>query len=259
MAAEWVVLGAGSILPRAGYGCAGYALVPEPGGPITLVDCGPGTLRSMGEAGLELALVERVLITHFHADHCLDLFALGFALRNPAFDEAGPVEIVGPVGLAALLRSGADRLGSWVRGGRMEATEVAPGREGTVELVRGGLRFSAVPTGHTPEALAWRADLPTGASVAFSGDTGETAAVADLASGVGLFTLECSHPDGAGVPGHLTPSQAGRLAARARCARLLLTHFYPGTDPERCRRSAGEAFDGPVEVARDRARFALDA
>ena len=46
--AELVVLGAGSILPRAGYGCAGYALRPTPDGALTLFDCGPGSLRALG-------------------------------------------------------------------------------------------------------------------------------------------------------------------------------------------------------------------
>ena len=54
------VLGAGSILPRAGYGCSGYALRPAPGEPVTLLDCGPGSIRALGGAGIDVAEIERV-------------------------------------------------------------------------------------------------------------------------------------------------------------------------------------------------------
>ena len=98
MAAEWTVLGAGSILPRAGYGCAGHALRSTPGGRVTLFDCGPGTIRALASAGIGLGEVERVAISHFHPDHWLDLLALAFARRNPASQPAPRLELVGPRG-----------------------------------------------------------------------------------------------------------------------------------------------------------------
>ena len=81
----WIVLGAGSILQQPGHGCAGYALQEGEGGDLTLFDCGPGTLRSLVNSGLQLEQVKRVVITHFHLDHVLDLFALAYARRNPGF------------------------------------------------------------------------------------------------------------------------------------------------------------------------------
>ena len=50
----------------------------------------------------------------------------------------------------------------------------------------------------------------------------------DLARGADLLVLEAANPFK--VPGHLTPAEAGRLAAQAGVARLLLTHFYPPCD-----------------------------
>ena len=76
-----------------GLGCAGYALRLVEDGPVTLFDCGPGTLRALAEAELRLESVQRVVISHFHVDHCLDLFALGFARNNPSF-EAEELELV---------------------------------------------------------------------------------------------------------------------------------------------------------------------
>ena len=65
--------------------------------------------------------------------------------------------------------------------------------------------------------MSWRADLAGGESVAYSGDTPESQAVAELAREVDLFVVECSLPDELGTPNHLTPSSAGRLAAAAGC------------------------------------------
>ena len=255
--ATWTVLGAGSILPRAGYGPSGYALRPAPGAPVTLFDCGPGSVRALAGVGIGLAEVERVVVSHFHPDHVLDLFALAFARRNPAFRPAPPLELVGPDGLAELVASGEQVFGRWVRD-EARTLRTLPALEGRPSaLATGGLELAACATGHTPEALAWRCTLPDGSRVAYTGDTGEVAAVAELARGVDLFVAECSFPDEQAQAGHLTPSSAARLARAAGCARLLLTHFYPSQDPEEARRAAARIFTGPIELARDGLELAL--
>jgi ribonuclease BN (tRNA processing enzyme) len=254
----WTVLGAGTILPRAGYGSAGHALRHR-GGPVTLFDCGPGTVRAFGPAGIGIGDVERVFISHFHPDHWLDLLALAFARRNPTLGELPALEIVGPRGLAGILERGANLVGSksWLRFERTTVVEIDPSAC-TAPLVRGPVRFTWVATGHTPEGVAWRADLGgDGASVAYTGDTGENPVVADLARGVSLFVCECSFRDAEAMELHLTPSSAGRLAARSGCARLLLTHFYPPVDPEAARTTAAALYPGPIELSRDGSAFPI--
>jgi ribonuclease BN (tRNA processing enzyme) len=255
---SWTVLGAGSILPRAGYGSAGHAL-RGPGtlehqgaGSVTLLDCGPGTLRSLGNAGIGVEEIERVFVSHFHPDHWLDLLALAFARRNPALALAPDLEIVGPSGLAGLLERAGDVLGSrsWLRFERTEVIEIDPTLSGG-SLERGSAVWRWTATKHTPESVSWRVDLPGGVSAAYTGDTPETPEVADLAAGVSLFVCECSFADSEAVPGHLTPTSAGRLAERAGCACLLLTHFYPGLDPEAARVAAAIPFGGRIEISRD--------
>lgn len=254
----WTVLGAGTILPRAGYGSAGHAL-RYANGPITLFDCGPGTVRALGPAGIGIGDVERVLVSHFHPDHWLDLLALAFARRNPSLVDLPALEIVGPRGLAEILERGANLVGSksWLRFERTTVVEIDPASCGE-PLVRGPARFTWVATGHTPEGVAWRADFEDcSSSVAYTGDTGENPRVADLARGVSLFVCECSFPDAEAMELHLTPSSAGRMAARAECQRLLLTHFYPSVDPEAARAGAARVYPGPIEVSRDGSVFPI--
>jgi ribonuclease BN (tRNA processing enzyme) len=253
----WTVLGAGSILPRPGYGPASYALRPAPGAPVTLFDCGPGTLRQLPDRGIALAEVERIVLSHYHLDHCLDLFAIAFARRNPGFAPAPPLEVIGPTGLARLGDRAAGSLGSWARDPAASFVEIDPAEGPRRSLERGSLRLTWVATGHTPEAVAWRADLADGSSVAYSGDSPEELAVARLARDVDLFVCECSHRDDQAVVGHLTPSSAARLAAASGAKRLLLTHFYPSVEPERAREQAARTYPGPIELARDGSTFML--
>ncbi|MFN0243651.1 MAG: MBL fold metallo-hydrolase [Planctomycetota bacterium] len=258
MAAIWTVLGAGSILPRAGFGCSGHALSDTDDPAVTLFDCGPGTLRSLANSGIELARVERVVLSHFHPDHCLDVLALAFARRNPSFRGVPDLELIGPRGLADFLRLAADLYGgrAYTRFDCAHVREVDPGVPDVIDARR--FRLSWTATGHTPEAVAWRVDRPDGRSVTYTGDSGEDARVAALARGTSLFVCECSFPDDRAVPHHLTPTSAGRMALAANCERLLLTHFYPSLDPERARAVAAQVFRGPIEIARDGSRHTLD-
>jgi ribonuclease Z len=250
------VLGAGSILPRAGYGCAGYALRTGTGEPVTLLDCGPGSVRALGAHGIELGDVRRVVFSHYHLDHCLDLFALAFARRNPRFAPA-PLELVGPVGLARLVDETARALGRWAVDPDATVREVALDGEGRGSVERGALRLRCRKNGHNAESVSWRLDHARW-SLAYTGDTDEDPRVAELAEGVGLLVAECSFADDDAAPNHLTPRSAGRLARDARAGRLLLTHFYPGLEPEDARAAAARVFEGPIELARDGSMHPLE-
>lgn len=256
MASEWIVLGSGSIQPRAGYGCAGHALRRD-ARKLVLFDCGPGTLRQLGELGFGVADIGAVVLSHFHPDHCWDLFALAFARRKPEL--ALPhLELVGPLGLEALLERGAAVYPSrgWTRFDNVSIREVDPAASGkTIDL--DGLKLGWCATLHAPEAVAWRAELGGSVSVTFSGDSGENPALATLARGSELFVCECSFPEERSQPQHLTPEGAGRLAESAGARRLVLTHFYPAMEPEAARTRAASAFSGTIEVAFDRSRHAL--
>lgn len=250
MKAELVVLGAGSILPRVGYGCAGYALRLAGERAVTLFDCGPGSVRALAAAGIALEDVRRVVLSHYHLDHCLDVFALAFARRNPRFEPA-PLELIGPPGLEERIEGVPAVLGHWARDPDARLREVRPDARGGGVFESGGQRFSFVRTEHSPEALAWRIDLAGGGSLAYTGDTGPNPAVARLARGVDLFVVECSFPDERAVPNHLTPRSAAAMVAGAEPATCLLSHFYPDLDPPAAGRAVAAAVAATVVVARD--------
>lgn len=251
------VLGAGSILPRAGYGCAGYALVLDGSDDITLLDCGPGSIRNLAVAGLRVENVKRVVFSHYHLDHCLDLFALIFARRNPVV-KFSHLSVYGPLGLRRLIEDTPKGLGRHAVDPDIEWSEIAMDARGFGQFRAGGMCFTGAANGHCGEAVSWRIEggsAEEGSTadwcVAYSGDTGDNPVVARIAREADLFLCECSFAEKEAQRNHLTPLQAGRLAAMAGARKLVLTHFYPSLRPEDAAAEAGDVFDGPIETARD--------
>ena len=65
-------------------------------GHAVLVDCGEGTQIAAQKAGMSLKPVDKILITHLHADHISGLPGLLLTMGNMGRTE--PVSIVGPTG-----------------------------------------------------------------------------------------------------------------------------------------------------------------
>lgn len=227
---RYTLIGSGTIIPSAERGPAAHLF--HCGDLSILCDLGSGTLRRMDGLGYSYRDLDLVAVTHRHQDHLADLLPLLFALRNtPGLNRTEPLTLVGYPGLRGDLEALAGVFGEWVvaPGFRLEVHEAG---DTPVELGRGEavVEIQAIPVVHTPEAVGYRLDLVDGtreARVAYTGDTGECAAVVDLASDADLLVAECSTADEDAVEGHLTPRALGRIAAKAAARRLVATHFYP--------------------------------
>jgi ribonuclease BN (tRNA processing enzyme) len=91
-----------------------------------------------------------------------------------------------------------------------------------------------------------------GRVVAYTGDTGPSPDIVDLAREADLLIAMASYPEQ--VPERAAPylssaRQAGADAARAGVRRLMLTHLPPGSDPEPFVRAAAATYRGPIDVA----------
>jgi len=152
-----------------------------------------------------------------------------------------PFRVTGPSGMKDLIRNFQGAYPNWLTlpSDIMEIEELEIGKISKRDYE--GFRITAGPTNHTPNSLAYRVEDSKGRSIVYSGDTGFCDEVVGLAHEADLLILECSFPDGQEVEGHLTPSQAGLIAAMANVGRLLLIHFYPeclATDIEtQCRKT----------------------
>jgi len=70
-------------------------------GRLWLLDCGEGTQQQAMRAGLRLARLERILVTHLHGDHSYGL--PGMLACAAIHGRTEPIELVGPPGLARLI------------------------------------------------------------------------------------------------------------------------------------------------------------
>jgi len=124
-----------------------------------------------------------------------------------------------------------------------------------VTLTPGQHRIGPFPvtTGHVAhpvETFAFRFEHG-GHVLTYSGDTGESPVLVELARSADVLLCEAGFPDLPDLPPnlHLCGRQAGQHAARARAGRLILTHLAPDIDPARSLAAAAEAFGGTVSLA----------
>ncbi len=72
-------------------------------GHSVLVDCGEGTQIAAQKAGLSLKPVDKILITHLHADHTSGLPGLLLSMGN--MGKTTPLSIIGPLGTERVVES----------------------------------------------------------------------------------------------------------------------------------------------------------
>ena len=89
----------------------------------------------------------------------------------------------------------------------------------------------------------------------YTGDTVYSQSVVELARGANTLLIECSFPDEAPVPGHLTPSGVASIASEAGVHRVILTHIYPAADELNLLAEVGRGYAGEVIVAEDGLEF----
>jgi ribonuclease BN (tRNA processing enzyme) len=235
------VLGGCGAWPAAGQACSGYLV--EHDGFRLLVDPGYAIVPRLLER-VDAAEVDAVLVSHGHPDHCADLNPLLRArvLREeqpapalPVHALPGAVERVLLLDRPGMLR-GASAVVDFAAGDRFD---IGPFQVQTWllphSLPNAGVRLAA-----------------GGRVLAYTGDTGPSPAIAELARGADLFLAEASFPEQvpASVAGTLSSArQAGEDAAGAGAGRLLLTHLLPGTAPDRAEAAARAAFSGEVGIA----------
>ena len=241
------VLGSGTGVPRLQRGAPGYFIQLNKF--TALLDAGPGTLQRLLQAGGDYRTLDALFFTHAHPDHISDFIPLLFALKyTPEFERKKPLKIFGPPVLNDFLKNAALLFGNWLQKLPFEL-RVTESEEGEVSLDELHIRWAKM--NHSAPTVGYRFKTPSGHSLVFSGDTDVTPALPALAKDADVLILECSFPDDQKVEGHLTPSEAGKLADKAKARRLILTHLYPPCDAIDPLPSARAHFPGPIQLAHD--------
>jgi ribonuclease BN (tRNA processing enzyme) len=250
---ELLVVGSGTGVPSLRRGSPAYAV--KAGGRLLLMDIGSGALRSLLRYGLDFSDIDILALSHLHPDHVGDLVPFLFATRySLGYTRKEPFMLLAARGFREFHAHLKAAFSDWVEPppGLMDLKELSP--DGPDEVQFEGLTIKSAPPNHTYGSLAFRVEAQ-GRSLVYSGDTDLSDSLVELARGADLLMLECSNPFK--VPGHLTPTEAGGLAARAGVKRLLLTHFYPPCDEVDVVALAAREFAGEIIRAEDGLRIML--
>jgi ribonuclease BN (tRNA processing enzyme) len=266
-------------------------------GTLYLIDAGDGVTRRIVQAGYDFRKVGKVFITHPHSDHTAGLATLlvsawEYQRREPVDIYGGGVEALIKGAIAYLTPNAEIR---WAEGKRIPMSDVFHGHDAAPGLVYqdANVTVTAVenthfnfPPGSPPagkyKSFSYRFDT-SGRSVVFTGDTGPSEALTELAKGTDVLFTEVGLPDDvielfkrngmwqtktpAEQEGfirhmqeeHVTPEEVGKMATKAGVKSVVLTHLSPTVDPEddyqRYVDGTKKFFSGPVVLAKDLMRF----
>ena len=274
-----------------------------------LIDAGTGTTRQIARTGYDVTSVSTIFITHDHLDH---IGGLGSVVSNIAAhrqyvkvgQKSPPLTIYGPSPIKALIDASLqfaivhDRL---FHADMPSLAPFDPRLYVTHEITHGGLVYkddgvtvtaventhyqhpSYGPDGTKDMSFSYRFDTPSG-SIAFTGDTGPSDAVARLATGADVLISEVYQPYvgsmvGALEPGsaqakariaelvnhmkteHLTPHEIGKMAARAHVKVLILYHIaavYDARNLAAMRAGIQRWFHGELIIGNDFTTFDMN-
>ena len=227
-----------------GAEAASSCYLVEAGDTAIVLDLGQGAFARLATLRRPESLAA-ILVSHSHADHCVDLVPLRHYLRYEARATAGTVALHAPADLPARFDALTGESGFL---DDLAFSPVAPG-----ELRFGPLRVTAARVAHTDDSYAFRvAEDGTVAGLVYSGDCGDPGDLVKLLRPGDTLLAEASFGAGpvpAGVP-HLDAAGAAEAARDGGGARLLLTHLQPDVDPEVALERASALFRGETALAR---------
>ncbi|WP_230686926.1 MBL fold metallo-hydrolase [Catellatospora vulcania] len=229
------VVGCAGSVP--GPDSAGSCYLVEQDGHRLLLDVGTGAAGPL-QRHCDPALLDAVLISHAHGDHCSDLASIAY-LRDRV--KAAPLDVYGPSNLR-------DEL-NW----RHPAPQFVFHGLPTAPLRSGPHTVTVAPVEHGIEAYAFR----VGDALCYTGDTAPCESLDKLAQGCEVLLAEGAGFDDTGVPRHLTAGDAGRLAARSGARLLVLTHLRSWLDHGRLLDEAARHAGCPVVLAHPGLRLRL--
>lgn len=243
-----------------------------------VVDCGNGVAIRLAEAGVRLATVRHIFLTHHHSDHNADygnllLLAWASGLRTR-------VDTWGPPPIAKMTR-----LFFELNAYDIDTRIADEGRVPLVPLVQvhevgqagpvmkdDNVTVTAALVDHPPvaPALAYRFDTAS-RSIVISGDTNRSDSLVKLAQGADVLVHEAlwvpavdrlvaTVPNAATLKKHIIDSHTsvedcGKVAAAAGVKTLVLSHLVPKDDPTVTDQmwidAARTHFKGSILVARD--------
>lgn len=245
------VLGCSGSVPGPNSPASGYLIEAE--GFRLLLDLGHGAYGAL-QRYVRPCDIDAIVVSHLHADHCIDLTAYVVGLRygGDGFRSGERIPLIGVPGTRDRLEAAYDPLARKLNLHEIFSfTTPAAG-----EL--GPFRMSYAPMNHPTPTNGVRIQHG-GRSLVYSADTGASDELVELARGADVLLCEASvGRDEELIPDlHLTGALAGEHAARAGVDRLIVTHVPPWNSVAEAVEDAGLAFGGATTAAIPGAEFTI--
>lgn len=230
------VVGSSGTFPAYGRPASGYVI--EHAGTRVLCDVGFGVFMSLP---VDSDLIDAVVISHQHPDHCADLFA-AYHAWNYRPEPRTHVPLYAPSAVW-------DRIVDFLEK-EPEPFQFIPVWTAD-SVVVGGIEVTFVASDHSVPTVGsrWEASNRT---LFYTADTGPAGDWMSLATDVDMMLAEASYQgrsEDKGYPHHLTAGEAGEIARRAGASQLALTHIPPYLDPSQSIAEAESTFGRPVRLA----------
>ena len=240
------VIGCSGSLPGPDSPASSYLV--EADGTRLLLDLGNGALGSLLDTvGLdEVTKLDGILLSHLHPDHFADMCGLYVLLKYGPVRSGRRIPVWGPRGTGERL---AAAYGLPVEPGMSAEFDVDVYPSESFVVGSFVVRVSKVP--HPIEAYSIRVEHG-GRTIVYSGDTGPSSDLVDLAIGADLFLCEAGFVnDDPANPAdlHLSAARAGEHAQSADVGKLVVTHVPPWGDVDEAVAAASETYYGHVEAA----------
>jgi ribonuclease BN (tRNA processing enzyme) len=272
-------------LPQGGSGPWPTSSLLEIEGRRIVIDCGLGVTRGLVDAGVRLAELDLIFITHLHSDHVLELGPLIHTAWTAGLKT--PVTVYGPVGIV-------DYFAGFLASMRFDielriADEGRPDIRGLIHVIEfsegvvleeDGLTVAALRVDHPPvtECFALRFEVED-ACIVFSSDTACFPPLAEFARGADILVHEAMLAAGVDrlvartgngdrlkqhlIASHTMAEDAGHIASMAGVGHLVLHHLIPADDPEFSEAdwlaAVAKTWDGRLTIGRDGLEIALPA
>lgn len=225
----FTILGSGSSVPHPKRSSSGYWLETSAG--AILMDCSASSIHRMAQENLDWANLDAIWISHFHLDHIGGvapfLFAIKYAPETQ--NRTKPLKIFGAEGLEKILK-GFDQVNEYKLFDQSFPIEIIEIESMEDFEILPKISALAVKTPHTEESLAICLEDENGKKVVYSGDTGMTKVLGNVAQDVDLFVCECSFVKNKPLETHLELIEAMYLARFSKPKTMILTHLYAEWD-----------------------------
>ena len=275
-----ICLGSGMPMPRLKQAAASF-LIELGNGDKFIFDLGTGSMERLYALGIPLDFIDKVFLTHLHADHMGDLS--GFWIYGPQNNRSVPLRVWGPGGGGTRPEWGTKaamenmkEMWAWMTGTlagtidtrslELQVTEYDWSKVNGVVYDNNGVVIKSIPAIHLEQSasfiLEWN-DI----TLAFSGDTLPNKWWIEHATGVDFSIHECIFTPNMAMDKwgfsnqealnamttlHANPTFFAKVMAMTRPKHAVAYHFQNDADTlPSVMREVEKLYDGPVDYAQD--------